>query len=172
MSRCRSPLLAVGSGCTAATWGVADFDELVVVDVVRRPTVDGCRPTVVGTVLYSFALDPGRRAVGGQAMDVYVLASYREGFPRSAMEAAASGLPIIATDIRGCRQVVDHDRTGLLVPVCDARALAAAVGRLATDPALRARMRDAALAKARAEFDDRRQVQITLDTYRRLLANG
>ena len=107
-----------------------------------------------------------------QAMDVYVLASYREGFPRSAMEAAASGLPIIATDIRGCRQVVDHDRTGLLVPVRDARALADAVGRLATDPALRARMRDAALAKARAEFDDRRQVQITLDTYRRLLANG
>jgi glycosyltransferase involved in cell wall biosynthesis len=106
-----------------------------------------------------------------KAMDLYVLASYREGFPRSAMEAAASGLPIVATDIRGCRQVVDHDRTGLLVPARDARSLAAAVGRLATDPDLRTRMRDAALAKARAEFDDRRQVQITLDTYDRLLAD-
>jgi glycosyltransferase involved in cell wall biosynthesis len=106
-----------------------------------------------------------------QAMDLYVLASYREGFPRSAMEAAASGLPIVATDIRGCRQVVDHDHNGLLVPARDAHALADAIGRLATDPALRARMSDAALAKARAEFDDRRQVQITLDTYDRLLAD-
>ena len=42
------------------------------------------------------------------AFDVYVLASYREGFPRSAMEAAAMGLPVVATDIRGCRQVVEH----------------------------------------------------------------
>lgn len=106
-----------------------------------------------------------------QAMDLYVLASYREGFPRSAMEAAASGLPIVATDIRGCRQVVEPDHNGLLVPARDAHALADAIGRLATDPALRARMRDAALAKARAEFDDRRQVQITLDTYARLLAD-
>ncbi len=50
------------------------------------------------------------------ALDLYVLASHREGFPRSAMEAAAMGLPVVATDIRGCRQVVDHDTTGLLVP--------------------------------------------------------
>lgn len=105
-----------------------------------------------------------------QAMDLYVLASYREGFPRSAMEAAASGLPIVATDIRGCRQVVEPDHNGLLVPARDARALAEAIARLATDPTLRARMRDAALTKAQAEFDDRRQVQITLDTYDRLLA--
>ncbi len=103
-----------------------------------------------------------------QAMDLYVLASYREGFPRSAMEAAASGLPIVATDIRGCRQVVDHDRTGLLVPARDAPSLADAIGRLATDATLRSRMGEAALAKARAEFDDRRQIQITLDTYERL----
>ncbi len=50
------------------------------------------------------------------AMDLYVLASHREGYPRSAMEAAAMGLPMVATDIRGCRQVVDHGTTGLLVP--------------------------------------------------------
>ena len=50
------------------------------------------------------------------AMDLYVLASHREGYPRSAMEAAATGLPVIATDIRGCRQVVEPGGTGLLVP--------------------------------------------------------
>ena len=57
------------------------------------------------------------------ACDIYVLASHREGFPRSAMEAAAMGLPIVATDIRGCRQVVEHGATGLLVPPRDAAAL-------------------------------------------------
>ena len=57
------------------------------------------------------------------AFDMYVLASYREGFPRSAMEAAAMGLPVVATDIRGCRQVVEHGSTGLLVPPRDAAAL-------------------------------------------------
>ncbi len=62
------------------------------------------------------------------------------GLPRSAMEAAASGLPIVATDIRGCREVVDHDRTGLLVPVRDAAALEAAIDRLADDAAARRRI--------------------------------
>jgi glycosyltransferase involved in cell wall biosynthesis len=103
------------------------------------------------------------------AFDLYVLASHREGFPRSAMEAAAMGLPIVATDIRGCRQVVDDRATGLLVPLRDPMALGAAIDRLAGDPQLRRSMGDAARAKAVREFDDRQQVRITLDVYDRLL---
>ena len=61
------------------------------------------------------------------AMDLYVLASYREGFPRSAMEAAAMGLPLVVTDIRGCRQVVDDGINGIRVPVRDDAALADAI---------------------------------------------
>jgi glycosyltransferase involved in cell wall biosynthesis len=106
------------------------------------------------------------------AMDLYVLASHREGFPRSAMEAAAMGLPIVASDIRGCRQVVDHGRTGLLVPVRDPGALTAAVGQLADDAALRDAMGAAAREKALTAFDDRRQVDLTLDVYERLLARA
>ena len=49
------------------------------------------------------------------------------------------GLPVIATDVRGCRQVVEHERTGLLIPVRDADAIARAVRRLAADPDLRRR---------------------------------
>lgn len=104
-----------------------------------------------------------------QAMDVYVLASHREGFPRSAMEAAACGLPIVATDIRGCRQVVDDGRTGVLVPVRSPEALASAIGRLVADPARRAAMSTAAVERARAEFDQARVIETTLSTYRRLL---
>ena len=99
------------------------------------------------------------------AFDIYVLASHREGFPRSAMEAAASGLPIVATDIRGCREVVDHDRTGLLVPCRHPAALGAAIERLAADGALRHRFGEAAVDKAQAEFDQRRVIARTLDAY-------
>jgi glycosyltransferase involved in cell wall biosynthesis len=102
------------------------------------------------------------------AMDFYALASYREGFPRSAMEAAASGLPIVATDIRGCRQVVDHERTGLLVEPRSAVALAAAIERVATDAPRRAAMGTAARAKAHQEFDQARVIETTLAVYERL----
>jgi glycosyltransferase involved in cell wall biosynthesis len=100
------------------------------------------------------------------AMDVFVLPSWREGFPRAAMEAAASGLPIVASDVRGCRQVVDHGATGLLVPVRDAGELAQAIRTLGDDPDRRAAMGAAAAARARAEFDERRVVATVLDTYR------
>jgi glycosyltransferase involved in cell wall biosynthesis len=133
------------------------------------------------------ALDAGDRAradaagvrfLGGRddvdrlyaGMDIFVLASYREGFPRTAMEAAAMGVPVVATDIRGCRQVVDHGTTGLLVPARDATALADAIKALAVDPDRRARLGIAGRAKAMREFDERRCVEITLDTYRALLS--
>lgn len=102
------------------------------------------------------------------AMDLFVLPSWREGFPRAAMEAAASGLPVIASDVRGCRQVVDHDVTGLLVPVRDGAALAAAVTELGDDPDRRAAMGVAAVRRAATHFDERRVVDVVLDTYRRV----
>jgi glycosyltransferase involved in cell wall biosynthesis len=124
------------------------------------------------------AVVAGVRMLGGRSdvvrlyrgMDVFVLASYREGFPRSAMEAAAMGLPVVATDIRGCRQVVERDVTGLLVPPRDIAALAAAIASLAADAPRRKEMGAAAIAKAAREFDQRRCIEITLETYRRLLA--
>jgi glycosyltransferase involved in cell wall biosynthesis len=100
------------------------------------------------------------------ATDVYVLASHREGFPRSAMEAAAMGLPVIATDIRGCRQVVDHGKTGLLVPLGDVEALAAAVTDLAGAPERRQAMGNAGREKALRQFDQRTVIERTLAAYR------
>lgn len=104
------------------------------------------------------------------AMDVYVLASHREGFPRSAMEAAACGLPVVATDIRGCRQVVADGVTGRLTPEGDVDALAAAIAGLVTEPAQRRSMSEAARRKAVDEFDQQRVIDITVDVYERLLA--
>jgi glycosyltransferase involved in cell wall biosynthesis len=104
-----------------------------------------------------------------QAFDMYALPSHREGFPRSAMEAAATGLPVVATDIRGCRQVVAHGETGLLVPPHDSGALAEAISHLASKPERRSAMGQAAREKALAEFDDRAVIAKTIDAYRRVL---
>jgi glycosyltransferase involved in cell wall biosynthesis len=103
------------------------------------------------------------------ASDLFVLASHREGFPRAAMEAAAMGLPVVATDVRGCRQVVDDGLTGVLVPVRDAPALAAAVRALAASPTMRSDMSVSARAKARRQFDQARVIDTTLSIYARLL---
>lgn len=104
------------------------------------------------------------------AMDIFVLPSHREGFPRVSMEAAAMTLPVVTTDVRGCRQVVDHGRTGFIVPVGDACALAQAISTLADDPGLRRRMGAAARERAVVEFDERRVVARVLDTYREVAA--
>jgi glycosyltransferase involved in cell wall biosynthesis len=103
------------------------------------------------------------------AMDVFVLASHREGFPLSAMEAAATGLPVIVTDIRGGRQVVDDGVTGVLVPPRDAAALTAALESLAADPGRRAAMGAAGRVKAEREFDERRVIATILEVYAQLL---
>lgn len=105
-------------------------------------------------------------------MDVHVLASHREGFPRSPMEASAMGVPVVATDVRGCRQAVDDGVTGLLVPARDPAALAAAIERLTLDATARRRMGAAARTKAAREFDQRRCVDTTVSTYRRLLTRA
>jgi glycosyltransferase involved in cell wall biosynthesis len=104
--------------------------------------------------------------------DIFVLPSYREGFPRSAMEASAMGVPIVATDIRGCRQVVDHSRTGLLVAPRDSAALAEAIAYLLDQPLLRASMGAAAARRATADFDQERVIARTVSVYRKLLKDA
>jgi glycosyltransferase involved in cell wall biosynthesis len=101
------------------------------------------------------------------AMDVFVLASHREGFPRAAMEAAAMGLPIVATDIRGCREVVDPGVNGVLVPTGDVRMLTGGVESLLDAPEARAEMGGAGREIARERFDERRVVDRVMATYRR-----
>ena len=102
------------------------------------------------------------------AMEVCMLPSHREGMPRSIMEAAAMGKPVVATDVRGCRQTVDHDVTGLLVPARDAKALAGALERLLRSPADRARMGAAGREKAKREFDEDKIIEAILGAYARL----
>ena len=138
-------------------------------DVAKGDALDSqdiAEAEALGNVVFTGRRDDVEHLYSG--FDLYVLPSYREGFPRSAMEAAASGLPVIATDIRGCRQVVDNGENGLLVPIHDADGLALAIAELAGDEAKRSAMGARARQKAEAEFDDREIIAKTLAAYERL----
>ena len=101
--------------------------------------------------------------------DIAVLPSYREGLPKSLIEAAACALPLITTDVPGCRDVVSDGEDGLLVPVRDALALSAAIRALHDDPQWARQLGRAARARALAEFDERIVISRTLDVYAELL---
>lgn len=101
---------------------------------------------------------------------IAVLPSYREGLPKSLLEAAACGRPLVATDVPGCRALVRDGENGLLVPVREAAALADALQRLAEDAALRARLGAAARADAETLYADAAIETQTAELYRRLLA--
>jgi glycosyltransferase involved in cell wall biosynthesis len=92
------------------------------------------------------------------AADVFCLPSHFEGLPMSVIEAMLTGLPVIATDTRGPREQVVDGETGLLVPPATVQPLAAALERLAGDPALRARMGAAGRARAVQRFDEARNL--------------
>ena len=152
---------------TCASWSIGpdDRDKADALDADDR-----ARAAAAGVRFLGHRDDVERLYAG---MDMLVLASHREGFPRAAMEAAAMGVPVVATDIRGCRQVVDDGVTG------SARA-AARSGRArrrdrdARDrsPSSRARMGAARAPRREREFDQQRCIDITLATYRRLLAGA
>jgi glycosyltransferase involved in cell wall biosynthesis len=97
------------------------------------------------------------------AADIFVLPSRFEGLPMSVIEAMLVGLPVIATNVRGPAEQVVPELTGLLVPSGDASALAAALGRLAADAALRGQMGAAGRKRAVQRYDEAKVVARTLD---------
>ncbi len=104
-----------------------------------------------------------------QAAHIACLPSYREGLPKSLLEAAACGLPIVTTDAPGCREVVTHGVNGLLVPVRDAAALALALEKLINDADLRRRMGEQGRLLAETEFGQEMIIEQTLAVYRELV---
>lgn len=106
------------------------------------------------------------------ASHVVVLPSYGEGLPKVLLEAAACARPLIATNVRGCREIVRDGENGLLVPLKDPQALAQAMTTLLQDRALRDRMgargREIALKEFRVELVE----EATMTLYRRLLGTA
>jgi glycosyltransferase involved in cell wall biosynthesis len=95
------------------------------------------------------------------ASDIFVLASRWEGFPNTILEAMRSGLPVVASDVGGVSEAVEEGRTGFLVPAEDPAALAAALGRLMGDLALRRELGACGRQRFEAEFTFDRMLEKT-----------
>jgi glycosyltransferase involved in cell wall biosynthesis len=105
-----------------------------------------------------------------RASNIAVLPSYyREGVPRSLLEAAACGRAIVTTDMPGCREIVQHGINGLLVPPRDSQAIADAIQQLVEDPATRQHMGAAGRVLVEEGFSEEYTVEQTLAVYRRLV---
>jgi len=102
-------------------------------------------------------------------MDVFVLPSHREGLPYSPMEASAMGVPVVVTDVRGCREVVKHGCNGLLAPLRDADALADAICNLLGNSEKAQRMGKEGQQMVKERFDEQMVFQRVKDEYARLL---
>ncbi len=104
-----------------------------------------------GTLKYLGRLEDVRSAIAD--CSVYVLPSYREGTPRTVLEALAMGRAVITTDAPGCRETVDDGENGFLVPVKDVNELAAAMLRFIDDPQLAVRMGQRSREIAEERYD-------------------
>jgi glycosyltransferase involved in cell wall biosynthesis len=111
-------------------------------------------------------------SVFGSSQIVVLPTSYGEGVPKVLLEAAACGRPLIATDVRGCQEIVRDGENGLLVPIKDVQALVRAIITLLQDKTLRERMGARGREIAVNEFTVERIAGETIAVYRRLLANG
>lgn len=115
-----------------------------------------------GHVIWHGALDDVRSALA--ACHVYVLPSYREGTPRTVLEAMATGRAIITTDAPGCRETVQEGVNGFLVPVRDAEALAAAMERFLRAPDMMSHMGKQSRRIATEKYDVHKVNAIMIDT--------
>ncbi|MCF7728049.1 glycosyltransferase family 4 protein [Sulfitobacter sp. M22] len=133
----------------------ARFQLLGAADSENRTAIDSATVqawVAEGVVEYLGTTSDVRPAIA--AASCVVLPSYREGAPRTLIEAAAMARPLIATDVPGCRAVVDHNVSGLLCDVRNADSLATAMERFLTlSPQAQAKMGQAGRAKMEREFD-------------------
>ncbi len=102
-------------------------------------------------------------------LDIFTLPTFtHEGLPRSILEAMSMGLPVVATDIRGCREAVVHGKTGLIVPHQNSEKLAEALGTLMSNPQLRQVYGKASRERIEAEYDEELVFQRLTEFYKEL----
>jgi glycosyltransferase involved in cell wall biosynthesis len=121
-------------------------------------------------VVFTGFIDDIERMVA--AVDVFTLPSYREGMPRSIIEAMASSKPVVATDIRGCREEVVHGESGLLFPPGDVSALADALVHVLSDGERARRMGERGRVLAEMHFDEQHVLDRQVQAYWRLLSSS
>ena len=152
------------NGTEAIFWIVGDIDE-------------GNQKSITREEIASWKQLPNVRFFGFQEniadfyskSNVACLPSYREGLPKSLVEAAACGRVVVTTDVPGCRDAIEVNKTGLLVPINNAGALAEGIEYLIDNPDIRKRMGIAGRALAEKDFAIEKIVSDHMKIYRKLL---
>jgi glycosyltransferase involved in cell wall biosynthesis len=153
-------------------------DKGVVARFVLSGLVDGANPTCVSQPQLTAWVEEGVVEYWGYRTDmpnvlanatIVVLPSYREGLPKTLLEAAACGRAVVTTDVPGCRDAIEPNLTGLLVAVHEVEGLSQAIEQLLSNPKQREAMGLAARRLAEQEFDDRDVVKKHLAIYEKLL---
>jgi glycosyltransferase involved in cell wall biosynthesis len=152
--------------------GGRDIRFVLVGDGKHRPELEGLRGELgLEDVVVLNGVEPEARNVYG-AFDIAVLASEAEGLPNVVLEAAAAGLPIVATAAGGTVEIIDDGKTGLLVPIGDEDAFLDAVARLCDNPDERRRLGDAARSEVAERFGVPRMIDEFSALYRELAGGG
>ena len=149
-----------------ARFTIAGYGEAGNPDSVPMETLDGWQRE--GLIDYLGQREDMPQVYAGAQL--VCLPSWREGVPRALIEGAACGRALVASDVPGCREIVQHGVNGLLAPARAPDALAAALRQLLADAALRRRMGAAGRELALREFSLERVNEATLALYARLLA--
>jgi glycosyltransferase involved in cell wall biosynthesis len=158
---CLKPQKAPLDFIAAAAAAHAENDRLrffIAGDGELRPRIES---RIAGLGLTGIVLPLGWRTDVADllhAMDLFLLTSRFEGLPRAVLQAMAAGVPVVATAVDGTPEVVDHGRTGLLVPPGDPVAMSAALLQMVDNRELRERCIDTAARRLSSEFDINRMV--------------
>ncbi len=147
------------------------FPEAVFVLAGQGPEIDGLKRAARSNGVHENWRFLGWREEMRELLalsEFFVLPSWREGLPRSIIEAMAMAKPVVATDIRGCREEVVDGETGFLVPPKDPAALASAIKRLLSDEELALRMGRAGRKRAEELFDEKKIIQKQIEVIKSL----
>jgi glycosyltransferase involved in cell wall biosynthesis len=144
------------------------FRLVIVGDGDRRAMLESLATELGLAAMVHFAGQLPNRPNLNVLFDVSVLCSTSEGFPNSIIEAMAAGRAVVATDVGGIPDAVEHERTGLLVPPRDVEGLANALDRLLNDPPYRQTLGAAGRELARQKYDEHAVVRALEDEYQRL----
>jgi glycosyltransferase involved in cell wall biosynthesis len=130
----------------------------------REPLAARARSRGVSDALHLIGATDGPMPVLSAA-DVFVSASWAESFPYNVLEAMAAEVPVVATDVGGTREAIEHGVTGLLVPARDPEALSGAIAELLSDRERAMQLAAEARARQQREFTVDRMIDCTLEVY-------
>lgn len=161
--------------CGKSRLALKDFRLMIAGDIVDSQYAKQCRDTarsygIEERLIFCGRLDQlDQMAQFFQALDIFVLPSLYEAFPRSLIEAMASGAPVVTSDVGGCSEAVEDMVSGFVVPAKDSDALADRVTRLAQDKPLRCQIADAGRKRAEMKFSITENVKRTEALYLEVL---